>query len=1701
MFCQGVTGVKRRVLLLVPLLLAGFYGVAAAQAAAYTVTVTQPSHGTISPLGTVSVNNDPFHPTTFTITPDPGYTVADVQTAGVSQGGTTSFTYYGIWYNTTLAATIIPTPNSTPETIYVDNQLTTNITDGTYSIANRSGGGSDGNAYKSIGGACDVAGPGDTVYIRGGDYNSASPTPGDVVWPRVSGTAANPILIKSYPGETAAIIGSTNGAFPIDLRLSIARCPISMRNVSYITVDGLTIDGTAGWSWIGFCHHITIQNCTFRSSTWGSKGTFRFHFSSYCTLKNCTFANSAYDATLLMNSNHIVVDGCTWRGKFGHTNLSLRSASWCVVRNNRFRNGLWTGTTSEKLTEVFDQKLDLMDPLNPSYTPVPGYNSTQHNLFEYNWYGYHPDASREANIGSRCSAIQFSGQRTIIRRNVFSNPPLDPPDPNGGTAGGVGIVWRWGGSFDGFNWNGNTLTQAGSSQGHEAGFVWGNRVYNNTFYGNDMGHMTFPVDNAMGSTPDPPPMKNVADWQNYPFTDHYRFNDNVIVNNILAGCVIYYRRNLTYIVQCEGMPVQMFLVGRRPYTFWKTNDFFGVAGGSRNDNLIMDQVDYPYQAPQTPAWYNANVPANFTGNVQYDPHFVSLPTAPVEGSGDFHLLGSSAVIDAGQFLTTITTAAGSGTTFTVADPNYFYDGYGISGEQGDLIKLRNGQTARITRINYGNGTITLDRAVSWSQGEGVSLNYEGTAPDLGAFEYVIRPITDLAVSSVSQNSATVTWTVPGQQGVAGTAATYDIRYAGSSLTEANWETAAQVQGEPIASPLGQQQSFTITGLNPGTTYHVAVKILDEGRHVSVLSNGASGTTATTGNHAPVLMPIGDRSVLETETLTFPISATDADNDPLTYSATNLPAGATFTAATRTFTWTPTSLQRGRYQVMFQVSDTRVSVSETITITVRRLSNQAPVLAAIGDKSTNEGTSLDFTLSATDADGDPLVFSATGLPRGASLVNGVFRWTPNYDQAGSYPATFTVSDGELTDSEQITIVVANATDQTPPSAHDFWPAAEAFQVPPNTLIAMTISDGGLGVDASSVAIRVNNQLVYTGNTSIYQSASGTCRRVGTPASYRYYFQPARPFDFDQHVSVAIAASDIARNAMTPVSYQFATEMRSFGRNQPISTDGDASGRPALATDSQGNLWATWHAGSANARDIYVAMRDSQVQGWNTPLRLASMASDRCNPALAIGSDNVLYLAWQDNRRGNWDIYVSASADGATWGDPIRVTDSNDNQMNPVIAVDQASPYHVYIAWERGNIGSRDIYLASCSSSLISKTIARVTSDPADQAEPALAVGSGNTIYLLWTDQRNGSADIYGSSSAASSWSNTAVVTGPGDQSHPAVAVAPGSAVLHIVWQNDAAGNLDVLYGTSTGLPASPFPGSSLIDDTTGGDQFAPSIMAAKDHANNVHVYACWQDNRAVGGTQDSDLYVSEVRAGVGGTNILVGDDGTNSNQSDPALGYDEYGQPAVVWTDSRSSVPRIYGACSSYFKPMALASALIARAAGGTVGVDPAAIRGAGDVSIQIPAGACDGDVVITISEIQNPPSFATSSVVGYEIGPSGVQFSLPATVTIPYAGSGTDQTAPYWYDALTATLSQQGMTEITHRTLANGIPVVAFKTTHLTTFYILESPLAAGSSGGGGCALSHAPGGDIAGSVFPYVALTLLLLATKWRDRRRPRGC
>ncbi len=217
---------------------------------------------------------------------------------------------------------------------------------------------------------------------------------------------------------------------------------------------------------------------------------------------------------------------------------------------------------------------------------------------------------------------------------------------------------------------------------------------------------------------------------------------------------------------------------------------------------------------------------------------------------------------------------------------------------------------------------------------------------------------------------------------------------------------------------------SITLPNSGNPYNFVWK---ENSYLYVTSRSSLYIISTSDspvNHAPVLDPIGMRSVAVETQLSFPISGSDLDGDPLTFSAAELPTGAIFDPQTRTFTWTPSSSQEGEYTVNFSVSDGSLIDYERVTIAVTRV-NRAPVLAEIGPQTVTEGETLTILLSATDANGDLLSFGVAPMPFGAILTNNVFSWIPAGTQIGTYTLNFTVSDGLLMDFEEVILTVEDA----------------------------------------------------------------------------------------------------------------------------------------------------------------------------------------------------------------------------------------------------------------------------------------------------------------------------------------------------------------------------------------------------------------------------------------------------------------------------------------------------------------------------------------------------------------------------------------------------------------------------------------------------------------------------------------------------
>ena len=77
-----------------------------------------------------------------------------------------------------------------------------------------------------------------------------------------------------------------------------------------------------------------------------------------------------------------------------------------------------------------------------------------------------------------------------------------------------------------------------------------------------------------------------------------------------------------------------------------------------------------------------------------------------------------------------------------------------------------------------------------------------------------------------------------------------------------------------------------------------------------------------------------------------------------------------------------------------------------------------------------------------------------------------------------------------------------------------------------------------------------------------------------------------------------------------------------------------------------------------------------------------STDQGYPSMDADSSGNLYIAWEDRRNDNYDIYFANSSDGGeTWLHPNKKVNTDvgtEDQHNPSLVVD--SDGNIYVVWE-------------------------------------------------------------------------------------------------------------------------------------------------------------------------------------------------------------------------------------------------------------------------------------------------------------------------------------------------------------------------------------------------------------------------------------
>ncbi|WP_447076925.1 Ig-like domain-containing protein [Shewanella algae] len=281
----------------------------------------------------------------------------------------------------------------------------------------------------------------------------------------------------------------------------------------------------------------------------------------------------------------------------------------------------------------------------------------------------------------------------------------------------------------------------------------------------------------------------------------------------------------------------------------------------------------------------------------------------------------------------------------------------------------------------------------------------------------VVPGAPMSVSAVAADaSATVSFSAPASTGGAAISS-YTVTSSPGGITASG-----------AASPL------TVSGLSNGTGYSFTVSASNIAG-TGPASSPSNTVTPEPDNKAPSISGTPAGSVDQDSYYSFIPTATDPDQDPLTFSISNKPAWASFNTASGELSGTPLREHVGvSDNIIIRVSDGALSTDlAPFSVEVKAV-NQAP--QANHDRITQAFSQensylLDVLANDSDPDDDPLTIVDISTSLGTATVLGdKLQLTVPENFNGQVRLSYSITDGEFYDSAKVSFSIEGSNPEAP-----------------------------------------------------------------------------------------------------------------------------------------------------------------------------------------------------------------------------------------------------------------------------------------------------------------------------------------------------------------------------------------------------------------------------------------------------------------------------------------------------------------------------------------------------------------------------------------------------------------------------------------------------------------------------------------------
>ena len=319
---------------------------------------------------------------------------------------------------------------------------------------------------------------------------------------------------------------------------------------------------------------------------------------------------------------------------------------------------------------------------------------------------------------------------------------------------------------------------------------------------------------------------------------------------------------------------------------------------------------------------------------------------------------------------------------------------------------------------------------------GAGINYSGDMidnlhPNQGGYEKVALKWFD---EIMKLNQAPVITTIPAQQTDKGMPFPdlYLDTYV-SDLEDPDYLLVWTYEQEPDSKLTISIDANRVMHVTPDPDWSgvetVTLKVKDSGNGAFVQKASVNVTYMVDHvNSPPEITSSPPTDILQGEGYQYAMTASDVDGDSLMYESVDCPSWLSFNGPSHILSGTPEHEDVGTHDVTIRVSDGIENVDQVFQIEVEDV-NDPPVVTSSGNPEVYQDAYFSFTITANDADGDPMTYRLINKPAWLIYNSSLHKLTgrPANDEVGDWNLTVAVSDGTVEIFDPLIITVLNVND--------------------------------------------------------------------------------------------------------------------------------------------------------------------------------------------------------------------------------------------------------------------------------------------------------------------------------------------------------------------------------------------------------------------------------------------------------------------------------------------------------------------------------------------------------------------------------------------------------------------------------------------------------------------------------------------------